>query len=148
MSAPIDPLVGRPEAEPAPAAAAHVSPALATRMLPLVARIAADLQDGWHAWREAVERYEATALADGSDTQAARDALAQVETRAAAVEALRRELVPLFATCPSPRTARIEWVTEIAGIPGRLVWYPGDDVVRRWVPASEAASALRELPEE
>ena len=146
MSAPLDPLVGPPPADPAVAPPSPVSPALATRMLPLVARIAADLQDGWQAWREAVEHYEATALAEGTDTQVARDALAHVERRAAAVEALRRELVPLAASCPSPRTARIEWLTEIAGIAGRLVWYPGDEVVRRWVPVSEAASSLRELP--
>lgn len=122
------------------------SPALATRMLPLVGRIAADLQRAWRAWRDAVESYETRALHEGSDTQAARDALGDVERCAADVESLRRELRPLGATCPSPRTARIEWATEVEGTPGRLVWYPGDVEVLRWVPGDEPATAIRFLP--
>ncbi|MCU0626552.1 MAG: DUF2203 family protein [Gemmatimonadaceae bacterium] len=124
----------------------ETTPALATRMLPLVARIAHDLQRAWRAWREAVEAYELRALHDGSDTDGARDALGHVERCAADVEALRRELHPLGATCPSPRTARIEWRTVIDGAPGRLVWYPDDAEVRRWVPGDEPASALRIIP--
>lgn len=128
------------------AAGGNVSPALATRMLPLVARIAVDLQRAWRAWRDAVEAYELRALGDGSDTQEARDALGDVERCAADVEALRRELRPLGASCPSPRTARIEWSTEVDGMAGRLVWYPGDVVIRRWVPGDEPATAVRPLP--
>lgn len=123
-----------------------VPAALATRMLPLVERIAVDLQRAWRAWRDAVESYETRALRDGSDTQEARDALGDVERCAADVEALRRELRPLGATCPSPRTARVEWTTEVEGVPGRLVWYPGDAEVRRWVPGDEPATAIRFLP--
>lgn len=128
------------------APAGPTTPALATRMLPLIGKIAVDLQRGWRAWRDAVEAYELTALNDGSDTDAARDALGEVERRAADVEALRRELRPLGATCPSPRTARVEWATEIEGVAGRLVWYPGDDEVRHWIPGDEPASAIRVVP--
>jgi hypothetical protein len=115
-------------------------------MLPLVGRIALDLQQGWQRWRDAVEHYELVAAGDGSDTDGAREALAAVEQRAADVEALRRELRPLGASCPSPRTARIEWTTEIAGVAGRLVWYPGDGEVRHWIAGDEPASAIRVIP--
>ena len=42
------------------------------------------------------------------------------------------ELVPLGATCRSPRSGRVEWNAVVDGIPARLVWLPGEEAVTRW----------------
>ena len=108
--------------------------ALATSMLPLVTRIVADLRVAWESWRSAVTRYD-TALAEfdaDMDSQLARTAQRDVKQRAAEVDALRQELVPLGATCRSPRSGRVEWPAYVDGIPARLLWQPGEDSVTRW----------------
>lgn len=107
---------------------------LATSMLPLVTRIVADLRVAWEAWRSAVTRYD-TVLAEFDadvDSQLARAAQRDVKRRAADVDALRLELVPLGATCRSPRTGRVEWPAFVEGIPARLLWHPGEPSVTRW----------------
>ena len=108
--------------------------ALATSMLPLVTRIVADLRVAWESWRSAVTRYD-TALAEFDadvDSQLARTAQRDVKQRAAEVDALRQELVPLGATCRSPRSGRVEWPAHVDGIPARLLWQPGEASVTRW----------------
>ncbi len=108
--------------------------ALATQMLPLVTRIVADLRVSWEAWRAAVTRYDTVlaALDADRDSQLARTAHRDVKRHAADVEALRQELVPLGATCRSPRSRRVEWFAFVDGIPARLLWQPGEDAVTRW----------------
>ncbi len=107
---------------------------LATQMLPLVRRIVADLRTAWEAWRAAVTRYDTVlaALDADMDSQLARSARRDVKLRAADVDALRLELVPLGATCRSPRSGRVEWATVVDGIPARLLWEPGELQVTRW----------------
>ena len=85
------------------------SMALATRMLPLVTRIVADLRTAWEAWRAAVTRYDTVLAAFDADMDSAlaRSARREVKQRAADVDALRLELVPLGATCRSPRSGRV-----------------------------------------
>ena len=103
-------------------------------MLPLVTRIVADLRVAWEAWRSAVTRYDAV-LAEfdvDMDSVLARTAQRDVKQRAADVDALRQELVPLGATCRSPRSGRVEWPAYVDGIPARLLWQPGEATVSRW----------------
>ncbi len=126
-------------AGPLPAALAPrddvpVTMAVATRMLPLVTRIAADLRSAWEAWRAAVTRYDTVVAALDADMESplARRARREVAARAADIEALRQELVPLQATCRSPRAGRVEWETVVDGIPARLLWEPGEATVSRW----------------
>ena len=107
---------------------------LATSMLPLVTRIVADLRVTWESWRSAVTRYD-TVLAEfdaDMDSPLARTAQRDVKQRAAEVDALRQELVPLGATCRSPRSGRVEWPAYVDGIPARLLWQPGEASVTRW----------------
>ncbi|MCC7054790.1 MAG: DUF2203 family protein [Gemmatimonadaceae bacterium] len=113
--------------------------ALATRMLPLVERIVADLRVAWEAWRAAVTRYDTVlaALDADMDSQLSRTAHRDVRRRAAEVEALRRELEPLGATCRSPRNGRVEWLAVVDGMPSRLLWQPGEVSVTRWEPTDE-----------
>jgi len=108
--------------------------ALATRMLPLVSRIVADLKAAWEAWRAAVTRYDdVLAMADADmDSPLARLAQRDVKRKAAEVDALRLELLPLGATSRSPRSGRVEWFAVIDGIPARLLWEPGETAVARW----------------
>ncbi len=107
---------------------------LATQMLPLVRRIVADLRVAWEAWRAAVTRYDTVlaALDADMDSSLARSAHRDVKVHAAEVDALRQELVPLGATCRSPRSGRVEWFAFVDGIPARLLWQPGEDAVTRW----------------
>jgi hypothetical protein len=107
---------------------------LATQMLPLVTRIVADLRLAWEAWRAAVTRYDTVLAAFDADMDSplARSARREVKSRAADVDALRQELVPLGATCRSPRSGKIEWLAVVDGIPARLLWQPGDERVSRW----------------
>ena len=107
---------------------------LATQMLPLVTRIVADLRVAWEAWRTAVTRYDTVLAAIDADldSQLARTAHKDVKRRAADVDALRQELVPLGATCRSPRSGRVEWLAYVDGIPARLLWQPGEATVSRW----------------
>ncbi len=107
---------------------------LATQMLPLVRRIVADLRTAWETWRTAVTRYDTVLAAFDADmdSQLARTARRDVKLRAADVDALRQELVPLGASCRSPRSGRVEWQTVVDGIPARLLWEPGEDRVTRW----------------
>lgn len=107
---------------------------LATQMLPLVQRIVADLKVGWEAWRAAVTRYDTVLAAFDADMDSplARNARREVKQRAADVDALRQELVPLGATCRSPRSGRVEWLAVVDGIPARLLWQPGEASVTRW----------------
>lgn len=107
---------------------------LATSMLPLVSRIVADLRVAWEAWRSAVTRYDSV-LAEfdaDMDSPLAREAQRAVKTRAADVDALRAELLPLGATCRSPRVGRVEWLAYVDGIPARLLWQPGETSITRW----------------
>lgn len=107
---------------------------LATSMLPLVSRIVADLRVAWESWRSAVTRYDSV-LAEfdtDMDSQLARTAQRDVKQRAADVDALRLELVPLGASCRSPRSGRVEWPAYVDGIPARLLWQPGESSVTRW----------------
>jgi hypothetical protein len=114
--------------------AAPMSMQLATQMLPLVQRIVADLKVAWEAWRAAVTRYDTVlaALDADMDSVLARTARKDVKVRAAEVDALRQELVPLGATCRSPRSGRVEWLAYVDGIPARLLWQPGEAAVTRW----------------
>lgn len=123
-----------PVAFGSPRERAPMTMALATQMLPLVRRIVADLHVAWEAWRAAVTRYDSVlaALDADMDSQLARVAEAAVKRTAAEVDALRHELVPLGATCRSPRSGRIEWFAFVDGIPARLLWEPGEDTVTRW----------------
>ena len=107
---------------------------LATQMLPLVTRIVADLRMAWEAWRTAVTRYDTVLAANDADmdSKLARAAQRDVKRRAADVDALREELLPLGATCRSPRSGRVKWLTYIDGIPARLLWQPGEANVSRW----------------
>ncbi|MBC7844665.1 MAG: DUF2203 family protein [Gemmatimonadaceae bacterium] len=107
---------------------------LATQMLPLVTRIVADLRTAWEAWRTAVTRYDTVlaAIDADMDSKLARTAQREVKRRAAEVDALRQELVPLGATCRSPRSGRVEWLAYVDGIPARLLWQPGEATVSRW----------------
>ena len=107
---------------------------LATQMLPLVRRIAEDLRQSWIAWRAAVTRYDTVlaALDADMDSQLARTAHRDVRARAADVEALREELVPLGGSCRSPRSGRVEWFAVVDGAPARLLWEPGETAVSRW----------------
>ena len=114
--------------------AAPMTMELASSMLPLVTRIVADLRIAWEAWRSAVTRYDAV-LAEfdtDMDSSLARTAQRDVQQRAADVDALRQELVPLGASCRSPRSGRVEWLAYVDGIPARLLWQPGDASVSRW----------------
>ena len=108
--------------------------ALATQMLPLIRRIVADLRVSWEAWRAAVTRYDTVlaALDADMDSHLARTAHRDVKARAAEIEALREELVPLGASCRSPRSGRVEWAAFVDGIPARLLWQPGEAAVTRW----------------
>jgi hypothetical protein len=117
----------RPDAPP-------MTMALATQMLPLVTRIVADLRVAWEAWRAAVTRYDTVlaAIDADMDSSLARAAKRDVRQRAAEVDALRDELVPLGATCRSPRSGRVEWLAYVDGIPARLLWQPGEATVTRW----------------
>ncbi len=107
---------------------------LATQMLPLVRRIVADLRVSWEAWRAAVTRYDTVlaALDADMDSHLARTAHRDVKARAAEIDSLRQEMVPLGATCRSPRSGRVEWLAVVDGIPARLLWQPGEDAVTRW----------------
>lgn len=107
---------------------------LATQMLPLVHRIVADLRLSWDAWRASVTRYDTVLAAFDADMDSplARNARREVKQRAADVDDLRQELVPLGATCRSPRTGRVEWLAVVDGIPARLLWQPGEETVSRW----------------
>jgi hypothetical protein len=107
---------------------------LATQMLPLVRRIVADLRVAWEGWRAAVTRYDTVLAAFDADMDShlARTARRDVKLRAAEVDALRAELVPLGANCKSPRSGRVEWPTVVDGIPARLLWEPGEERVTRW----------------
>jgi Uncharacterized conserved protein (DUF2203) len=108
-----------------------LTPALATRMLPLVQRIAADVQEAWKEWRAAVARYDTVlaAIDADADSKLARVAKRDVDARATELESLRSELTRLGATCPTPRTGRVEWQTEVAGRFATLIWNPGDTEV-------------------
>ena len=127
--------------------AAPMSMELATQMLPLVQRIVADLRVSWEAWRAAVTRYDAVlaALDADMDSQLARTARRDVKQRAAEVDALRKELVPLGATCRSPRSGTVEWLADVEGIPARLLWQPGEPAVTRW--EGRDASVLLDVDE-
>lgn len=107
---------------------------LATQMLPLVRRIVADLRVEWEAWRGAVARYDGVLAEFDADMESprARAARRDVARHAAEVDALRQELVPLGATCRSPRSGRVEWLAFVDGIPARLLWVPGEERVTRW----------------
>ncbi len=117
-----------PVAAPLPDLAPTMTPALATSMLPLVSRIVADLRTAWEAWRSAVNRYDDVMAALDADLNStiAREAQRHVRRCAAEVEALRHELEPLGATCPSPRSGRVEWHAIIDAVPVTLLWHPGD----------------------
>lgn len=125
---PLPVIIGpRPDARP-------MSMQLATQMLPLLHRIVADLRLAWDAWRASVTRYDsvlATFDVD-ADSPLARTARREMKQRAADVDALRLELVPLGATCRSPRSGRVEWLAMVDGIPARLLWQPGEETVSRW----------------
>ena len=84
--------------------------------------------------RTAVTRYDTVlaAIDADMDSQLARTAHKDVKRRAADVDALRQELVPLGATCRSPRSGRVEWLAYVDGIPARLLWQPGEATVSRW----------------
>ena len=127
-----------------------ITSALATRMLPLVSRIAADVRVAWESWRTAVAQYDAVMAAVDADVRSplARRAQEDVQARAAEVESLRNELLPLGATCPSPRTGRVEWATVIDGVDACLVWHPGDERVTRWMPDPAAPHELFPVPDE
>ena len=107
--------------------ALRVDAALATRMLPLISRIVADLRTAWFGWRAAVTRYDAAfaALRSEPESPLVRRAEEDVQMHAAAVEALREELRPLGAVCLSPRTGRVEWHTVRDGVAELLFWEPG-----------------------
>ncbi len=111
-----------------------MSMTLATQMLPLVRRIVADLRISWEAWRAAVTRHDTVlaALTADMDSPLARMAHRDVQRHAAEIDALRHELAPLGASCRSPRSGRVEWFAVVDGIPARLLWQPGEDVVTRW----------------
>jgi len=111
-----------------------MSMTLATQMLPLVRRIVADLRISWEAWRAAVTRHDTVlaALTADMDSPLARTAHRDVQRHAAEIDALRHELAPLGASCRSPRSGRVEWFAVVDGIPARLLWQPGEDVVTRW----------------
>jgi hypothetical protein len=113
---------------------APMTMALATQMLPLVRRIVADLRVAWEAWRAAVARYDSVLAAFDADIDSplARTARRDVAQRAEDVEALRLELVPLGASCRSPRSGRVEWLAIVDGIPAKLLWQPGEETVARW----------------
>ncbi len=107
---------------------------LATQMLPLVTRIVSDLRTAWEAWRAAVIRHDAVLTAVDADTGPSLELAArrEMQQRAGEVDALRLELVPLGATCRSPRSGRVEWPAHVDGIPARLLWQPGELTVSRW----------------
>jgi hypothetical protein len=141
-----------PRAKPLPVAllardeAPVVTLELATRMLPLVRRITADLHTSWVAWRAAVTRLDTVlaALDADSGSALARTAQQDVDRYAVEIESLRAELVSLGADCRSPRTGRIEWNSTMAGAPVRLLWQPGEETVTRWEESSIAGDpALR-----
>ena len=113
---------------------ASVTMALATQMLPLVRRIVADLRVEWDAWRAAVTRYDTVLAAFDVEMEspAARAARRDVKSHAAEIDAMRQELVPLGASCRSPRSGRVEWLSVVDGIPARLLWVPGEESVTRW----------------
>ena len=113
---------------------ASVTMALATQMLPLVRRIVADLRVEWEAWRAAVLRYDTVLAAPDAEMESpvARAARRDVKRHAAEVEATRQELVSLGASCRSPRSGRVEWLSVVDGIPARLLWVPGEESVTRW----------------
>ena len=113
---------------------ASVTMALATQMLPLVRRIVADLRVEWDAWRAAVTRYDTVLAAPDVEMEspAARAARRDVKRHAAEIDAMRQELVPLGASCRSPRSGRVEWLSVVDGIPARLLWVPGEESVTRW----------------
>ena len=117
--------------------APQMTMALATQMLPLVQRIVADLREAWEAWRASVTRYDTVlaALDADMDSQLARAAHRDVRKRAAEVDALRKELEPLGATCRSPRNGRVEWLATVDGVASRLLWQPGEAAVTRCEPA-------------
>ncbi len=117
-----------------PRADAPITMALATSMLPLVTRIAADLRLAWAAWRVAVTRYDTVLAAFDAEVESslARNARREVAVRSADIAALRQELASLKATCRSPRSGQIEWDTVLDGIPARLLWQPGEETVSRW----------------
>ena len=124
--------------------------ALATQMLPLVRRIVADLRDAWESWRAAVTRYDTVLAALDADmeSQLARTAQRDVKRHAADIESLRQELAPLGATCRSPRSGRVEWLSVVDGIPARLLWQPGEDEVTRWEGRDGAAVPDRDDSDE
>ncbi len=113
---------------------APMTMALATQMLPLVTRIAADLRVAWETWRTAVTRYDTVVAALDAELESplARRARREAAARASDIDALRQELAPLRATCRSPRSGRVEWDTVVDGIPARLLWQPGEATVSRW----------------
>ena len=132
-----------PVAAPEPEQAPNMTLALATQMLPLVSRIVADLRTSWESWRAAVNRYDEVMAALDSDMHStiALEAQRHVRRCASDVDALRRELEPLGATCRSPRTGRVEWpaVTDATAV--RLLWQPGESAVTRF----ESAGRVSEL---
>jgi Uncharacterized conserved protein (DUF2203) len=107
---------------------AQMTTELATRMLPLVERIAADVRESWGEWRAAVSRYDSVLAAVDADVDSklARAAHRDVARRAAELESFRNELTPLGATCDTPRTGRVEWLTLVGGDVATLSWSPGD----------------------
>ena len=129
-----------PVTVPAPDQLPTMTLALASQMLPLISRIVADLRTAWEAWRAAVNRYDDVMAALDSDLYSpiALEAQRKVRRCAGDVDALRRELEPLGATCRSPRSGRVEWPAVIDAMPVRLLWQPGETAVTRYEPASSA----------
>ena len=120
--------------------AAPMTMALATQMLPLVAphcgRPARGV--GSVARRGHAVRHRAGGVRRRHGFAARAHRTARCEARAADVDALRQELVPLGANCRSPRSGRVEWL-DGGG------WHPRAAALATWrgSPSRDGKAARR-----
>lgn len=129
------------DVQPSRAAKAYTEE-LANRALPLVRRIVDDLVSRFHAWQDAVSRFEyatAKSTADAPDPEA--DALQTEASRIAEeIDVCVRELDDLGVQCRAFDTGVVVFPGEPDAPGSHFVWRRGDAAVSRW-PGYDADAA-------
>jgi hypothetical protein len=122
----------------------------ANAALPLVRRITTDLRESWHAWQEAVTRYELAAAGTRSDEGenerlvALRD---QVQARAARVSRLLGELAAVGCELKDFDQGLVDFYALAEDRLVYLCWRLGEDRIAWWHEVDAGFAGRRPLEE-
>lgn len=108
----------------------------ATRTLPLVSRIVAELVELKAAWRREVHRYELLqvgARGEGKESDAAKEARRGAESLAGRIDACLEELAQVGCRMRDGEVGLVDFPSERDGHPIMLSWQLGEGEVGFWL---------------